>query len=162
ELLQLNKKIDDERGLAMTYQSLGELYLKEGKDLERANVYFINSLNRFKLLKNQHKEAEILFNLGNIQLKLNNNQQAEVYFSDSMKLADQLKQNELLRDNSLKLYGIYQSRARYKEALYYYKLSETYEDSIKLAEQNIKIEALTRKYNFEKKENQIALLEKDK
>lgn len=162
ELLQLNKKINDERGLAMTYQSLGELYLKEGKDLERATTYFMNALNRFKLLKNQHKEAEILFNLGNIQLKLNNNQQAEVYFSSSMKLADQLKQNELLRDNSLKLYGIYQSRARYKEALYYYKLSETYEDSIKLAEQNIRIEALTRKYNFEKKENQIALLEKDK
>ena len=162
ELLQLNKNRQDEFGLAITYQFLGLAYSKEGKDLEKAASYFKNAYGRFKSLNNRHKLSEILISLGNIEIELNNDVLAEDYFLESLALAKELQQNELVRITSMKLFQISENRSNYKQALYYYKQSETYEDSIKLTDQNIRIEALTRKYNLKKKENQIQLLEKDK
>lgn len=162
KLLQLNKKIKNEFGLAITYQSMGLAYLKEGKDLGKATSYFNNALVRFKALNNRHRESEILINLADIELKQNNVKKAESYSLESLALAKELRQNELVRENSIRLCQIYEGKNNYKRALHYYKQSEAYEDSIKLTDQNIKIEALTRKYNLEKKENQIELLEKDK
>jgi tetratricopeptide (TPR) repeat protein len=162
ELLLLNKKREDEFGLAITYQFLGVAYLKEGKNLEKATSYFKNSFSRFEALNNRHKLSEILISLGNIEIKQNNPKQAENYFLESLVLAEELQQNELVRESSMKLSRILENRYDYKEALYYLKQSEAYEDSIKLTDQNIRIEALTRKYNLEKKENQIQLLEKNR
>lgn len=161
-LLQLNKKMNDEFGLAITYQSMGQAYLKEGKDLGKARSYYNTSIGLFKTLNNRHKESEILMKLADIELKLNNITQAESYFLESLTLAKELRQNELIRENSMKLFLISEGRSNFKEALHYYKQSKAYADSIKLTDQNIRIEALTRKYNLEKKESQIELLEKDK
>lgn len=162
DLLQLNKKREDEFGLAITYQFMGIAYLNEGQNLEKASTYFENAINRFKSLNNRHKVSEILINLGDIELKMGNLARAQDYFIESLELAKELRQNELVRVNSMKLFQISESRSNYEQALFYYKQSEAYEDSIKLTDQNIRIEALTRKYNLEKKENQIQLLEKDK
>jgi len=162
ELLQLNKKIEDEFGLAITYQFMGLAYSKEGENLEKAASYFENAYGRFNSLNNRHKLSEILISLGNIEIEQNNFKQAEDYFLESLALAKELQQNEFVRITSMKLFQISENRSNYKQALYYYKQSEAFEDSIKLTDQNIRIEALTRKYNLEKKENQIQLLEKDK
>lgn len=162
ELVLLNKKSKNDFGLALTYQSLGLAYLKEGKDLGKSKSYYNNALGRFKILDNRHRQSDILLNLANIELELNNAKQAEVCFLESLALAKELGQNDLASVNSMGLSQILESRNNYKRALYYYKQSKAYEDSIKLTDQNIKIEALTRQYNLEKKENQIQLLEKDK
>lgn len=162
KLVLLNKKSGNDFGLALTYQSMGLAYLKEGQDLGKSKSYFNNALGRFKTLNNRHRQSDILLNLANIELKLNNTKQAEGYFLESLALAKELGQNDLASVNSKNLSQILESRNNYKEALYYYKQSEVYEDSIKLTDQNVKIEALTRQYNLEKKENQIQLLEKDK
>lgn len=162
ELLQLNKKREDLFGLAITYQFMGLVYSKEGKNLDKAASYFKNSFDRFQSLNDRHKQAEILISLGNIEVKEGNLTQAENYFLESLSLAKELRRNELVSESSMKLFQISENRSNYKQALYYYKQSEAYEDSIKLTDQNIRIEALTRKYNLEKKENKIQLLEKDK
>lgn len=161
-LLQLNQKRKDDFGLAITYEFMGISYLKEAKNLEKAVSYFENALNRFKALDNYHKQAGILKNLGNLYLMQGNLRRAEDYFQKSLGLAKQLQQNELVRENSIKLSQILESEDNYEQALYYYKQANAYEDSIQLTNQNVRIEMLTRKYNLEKKENQIKLLQKDK
>ncbi|MFD2432152.1 tetratricopeptide repeat protein [Mesonia maritima] len=103
KLLQLNIKRDDLYGLAITYEFFGISYLKEGKNLTKAVAYFENSLERFKALDDNHKQAEILMNLGNSQVKLNNLRRGEEYFRKSLKLAEELKQFELVSLNSKKL-----------------------------------------------------------
>lgn len=162
KLLQLNEKIKNELGLAITYEFLGISYMKEGKNLTKAVSYFENALARFKTLKNIPKQAEILMNLGNIELKRDNLVGAEDYFQKSLALANELHQYELISANSMKLSQVLEKRNNYQKALLYYKQSEAYNDSTKLYEQNIQIEELTRKYDLEKKESQIQLLEKDK
>ncbi|WP_225036032.1 histidine kinase [Winogradskyella sp. SM1960] len=162
KLVVLNKKSGNDFGLALTYQSMGLAYLKECKDLGKSKSYFNNALGRFKILNDRHRQSDILLNLANIELKLNNTKQAEGYFLESLALAKELGQNDLASANSMSLSQIFENRNNYKKSLYYYKQSKAFEDSIKITDQNIKIEALTRQYNLEKKENQIQLLEKDK
>ena len=150
-MLQLNQKRKDDFGLAITYEFMGISYLKEAKNLEKAVSYFENALNRFKALDNYHKQAGILKNLGNLYLMQGNLRRAEDYFQKSLGLAKQLQQNELVRENSIKLSQILESEDNYEQALYYYKQANAYEDSIQLTNQNVRIEMLTRKYNLEKK-----------
>ncbi len=162
KLLQLNKEIKNELGLAITHELLGVSYMKEGRNLTKAASSFENALGRFKVLNNLPKQAAILKNLGNVQLKRDNLTGAENYFQKSLALAKKLQQYELVSANSIKLCEISEKKNNYQQALRYYKQANTSEDSIKLTDQNVRIEMLTRKYNIEKKESQIQLLQKDK
>lgn len=162
KLLKLNQKREDKFGLAITYEFMGRAYLKEGKNLDKAAAFFTNALNRFKNLTNHHKEASLLHHLGNTYYKKEQFTRAEDYYRQSIGLAKQTRQNQLIKTNSFQLSKLLEKQNNSKRALFYYKQARAYEDSIKLTEQNLKIEALTRKYNIEKKENRIQLLQKDK
>lgn len=162
KLLVINQKRNDLFGLAITYEFYGKSYLEEGKDLQKAASYFENALNRFKDLNNTHKQAELLVSLGEIHLGQDKGQQAKEKFQHSLTLAKKLGHFGLLMKNSFKLADIYEKGNKPLQALKYLKQAEVYEDSMKLAEQNVKITALIRKYNIEKKESHIQLLQKDK
>lgn len=162
KLLDINQKRNDLFGLAITYEYTGISYLKEGKDLDKSVFYFQKSLNHFKDLNNKHKQAQLLTSLGNTYFKKEKFNRAEKYYRQSLSISENLDQFDLIRANAHKLSQVLENRKNYKSALSYRKLSEAYEDSINLKEQNVKIEALTRKYNIKKKESHIQLLEKDK
>lgn len=162
ELLKINQERNDSYGLAITYEYFGIAYLAEGKDLQKAGSYFNDALRLFKELNDNHRQAEILVSLGDIELKRNNPGSALEFFENSLVLAKQLNQHGLIKENSLRLSEILEKDGRTSEALQYYKQGKSYEDSIKLNEQYVEIAALIRKYDLEKKENHITLLEKDK
>ncbi|WP_310992151.1 tetratricopeptide repeat-containing sensor histidine kinase [Aequorivita marina] len=162
KLLGLNKKRNDLFGLAITYEYIGISHLKEGKYLDKAVSYFQKSIAEFKLLDNKHRQAEVLIYLGDTYLKKDNFVEAKEYYQRSLSLSKQLNDLELIRTNAYKLSELSEQNNDYKAALSYAKLSQAYKDSIKLNEQNVKIEALTQEYNLVKKENQIQFLEKDK
>src|SRR5699024_476707 len=79
----------------------------------------------------------------------------------SLAIAEKIGHFGLLKENYLRLSRVMERQHNLKKALYYYKKSMAYKDSINLHEQSIKIEALTQKYNLAKKEARIKLLEKD-
>ncbi|MDT0677178.1 tetratricopeptide repeat protein [Autumnicola musiva] len=162
ELLEINQQRNDLYGLAITYEYLGIAYLEEKENLEKAASYFKNSLQRFRKLNDNHKQAELLVSLGDIELIQNKPLIAEDYYQNSLILAKDLNQQGLIRENSLKLAGIMERDNKPAEALRYFKQGKAYEDSIELSEQNVEIAALIRKYDLEKKENHIQLLEKDR
>lgn len=162
KLLEINQNRNDLYGLAITYEFYGKSYLKEGKNLGKAVAFFRNSLERFVELKDKHKQAEILTSLGNIQLKRHQIDSAKEYFLKSLALSKKVGYQGLLMENSFQLANIYEMSQKPTQALKFLKLGERYEDSINLAEQNVEIAALIRKYNLEKKENHIQLLQKDK
>lgn len=162
ELLRINRDRNDEYGLAITYEFLGKSYLREANDLQKASNYFKNSLSRFQKLEDLHKQAEILLSLGRIAREENNLFQAEDFFLQSLAISKKLDQHGLLMENSLKLSELYEVKEQPSRALQYLKEGKAFEDSIKLSEQNIQIAALTRQYDFEKKEDQIQLLETDR
>lgn len=162
KLLALNLKRNDLFGLAITYEFMGVSYLKEGIHLDKAVDFFQKSADQFKSLNNRHKEAGLLIHLGDTYFKRNKFVRAEEYYQKSLALSKELNELNLISSNAYKLSEVSEKKDDYKAALTYYKLSQTYKDSIKLNEQSVKIEALTRKYDLEKKENHIQLLEIDK
>ncbi len=162
QLLKLNEKREDLFGLAITEEFYGISYLREEKDLDQAITYFETSLDKFKQLDIKHKQADLISSLGNAYFKKNQLTQAEAYFKQALKLAKDLNQFGLIESSSLSLSQLQENKGNYKTALDYFKTSKAYKDSIEIEEQNVKIEALKREYDLEKKENQIQFLEKDK
>lgn len=162
KLIELNEERNDKFGLAITYEYYGISYLEEGKNYNKAIFYFEKSFNLFEKLNNRRKVAALLFRLGHTYFKKENYDKAESYFNQSLEISKQINQFGLIIANTFKISEILEKKGNYKDALEFYKMSETYEDSIKIEEQNIKIEALTRQYDLEKKESHIQLLEKDK
>lgn len=162
KLLKLNQERNDLFGLAITYEFQGMSYLKEGLDLDKAVSYFQQSITQFKALNNKHKEAELLTHLGDTDFKRKELNSAENYYRQSLEISKKLNDFQLIRTITSKLSQVSENRNDYKSALSYFRLSQAYEDSINLDEQNFKIEALTQEYNLEKKESQIELLEKNK
>ena len=161
KLLELNQERNDLFGLAITYEFRGSSYLKEEKNLDKAIYYFQKSINQFDSLNNKHKQAELLIHLGNTYFKKNELEKAEEYYIKSLDLSKKLNEFEFISTNAYKLSEVSEKKNDFKSSLYYFRLSQAYEDSISLNEQSIKIEALTQEYNLEKKENHIELLEKD-
>lgn len=162
KLLQINQERNDLFGLAITYEFRGISYLREGKDLDKAISYFQKSYEEFESLKNNHKLAELLTLQGDAYLKKNDLRKAEEYFNQSLALSKKLGGMGLISSSANKLSEVSEKKGDYSSALSFYKLSQVYKDSIKLNEQNVKIEALTQEYDLDKKESHIQLLEKDK
>lgn len=162
QLMKINRERNDKYGLAITHQFYGKNYFKEGKDLKKASFYFQNALERFTEMGDKHKEAELLYSLGEIQTEQNQPKKAKVSFLNSLALAEALRHHGLIMNNSYKLSQIYEEENNASQALDYVKQAKIYEDSIKFTDQQVEIAALVRKYDLEKKENFIQLLEKDK
>lgn len=162
KLFKLNQERKDLFGLAITNEFRGVLYLKEGSQLDKAVSYFKKSIEQFETLKDKHKHADLLIHLGDTYLKRDELNRAEKYYIQSLNLSKSLNEFELIRKNANKLSKVSEKRNDHKSALSYFKLSQSYKDSIKLIEQNVKIEAVTQEYNLEKKENKIQFLETDK
>lgn len=161
KLFNLNQERNDLFGLAITNEFMGIAYLREGKQMNKAISYFQKSADQFESLGDRHRQAGLLIHLGDTYYKKNEFDRAEEYYHQSLALSKQLTDLDLISTSAYKLSGVSEKKDDYKSALSYFQLSQAYKDSIKLNEQNVKIEALTQEYNLEKKENHIQLLEKD-
>ncbi len=162
ELLEINREREDDYGLAITNEFLGKAYLVEGKNLERAGDYFKTSLEGFEKMGDRQKQAEIFSSLGDIEKNKGRPLKAEEYYQNSLELAADLNLHGLLKENYLRMASLKEEVNQPAAALDYFKQGKAYEDSIKLSEQNVEIAALVRKYDLEKKDNRIELLQKDK
>ncbi len=162
QLLTLNTEREDLFGLAITYEFFGLSYLEEGKNLEKATAYFQESLRLFSELNNTHKQADVLLHLGNISQLREKYANAIGYYNKCQALAKEINSMELLKESAHQLSAIYEKQGLLAKALEYYKTFLQYKDSVALIEQETQITAIEKKFAIEKKESQIALLEKDK
>src|SRR5690554_1176558 len=162
KLMVLNEEMQDQFGLAMTFESYGHNFFAEGLDLDQAKTYYFNSLHIFRKINNRSKQAEVFHALGDVFLQEGNLDLATDHYQQSLKLARSLNHKQLIKDNAAQLSHLYEMTSNLADALHYYKLSQTYKDSINLSEQETKIEGIKLAYDFEKKEGEIELLKKDK
>lgn len=160
-LLEINSNREDTFGLAITYQYFGLNYVKEGKSFGLAREYYFKSLALFVQLENKLKQAELLLHLGEVERLERNYTQAIDYYQQSLPLAKESNYKGILLGLYSGMSLIHEAQSNDAKALEYYKLAQSYKDSIALKEQETAIAAIEKRYAFEKKEAQIALLEKD-
>lgn len=160
-LHRINKNRKDTFGLAITNEFYGHSYFKENKQLDKAKIYYLRSLHQFKKLSNTTKVADLLNSLGGLQSKLGNPDAALHLYLQSLELADSIQNKALIVENAYHISGIKEKQSIYSEALYYYQMAKSFEDSIALDRQKIKIAALTNQYMLDKKEVRIASLQEE-
>lgn len=161
QLLEININRKDTFGLAITYQYFGLNYVKEGKSLGLARDYYFKSQRLFIQLENKLKQAELLLLLGEVERMEKNYTKAIDYYEQSLPLALESSFKGILLGVYAEMSLAYEEQSNDGKALEYYKLAQSYKDSIALKEQETAIAAIEKRYAFEKKEAQIALLEKD-
>lgn len=161
QLLKINVDRKDTFGLAITYQYFGLNYVKEGLNLASARAYYFKSLGLFTQLENKLKQAELFTLLGEVERLEGNYGKAINYYHQSLPLAKASNYKGILYGVYSGLSLVFEDQSNSAQALEYYKLAQSYKDSIALKEQETAIAAIEKRYAFEKKEAQIALLEKD-
>lgn len=160
-LYDINDSRNDKFGLAITNQFYGNAYFEQGKKLDLAKNYYLKALKQYQALGNHDHKAEVLRSLGHFYMHSGNLTKALKYYTKSLDLADSTGYKSLISENSFSISEIKEKQGDYSTAFSYHKKAEIYEDSIALAEQKVKIAALTNKYELNQKETKIAFLQNE-
>lgn len=158
KLEKLNREMDNQLGIGLSYQSYGNSYLAECENLNLAQDYLLKALEQFEQIKNLPAQAEVKYDLGKLHFEQKEYAKTKEYALQAFYLAKSIKNNELSSRCSELLYQMHNAQHQYKDALYYLNLWRDYQDSLNLMEQQIKVLALDKKMNLERKETEISLL----
>ncbi|PLX18164.1 MAG: hypothetical protein C0597_06430 [Marinilabiliales bacterium] len=159
--LEINLKLNDINGLSSIYNNLGVLH--EHLNLfAQSRDYYNKSLDIELKLGDQEGISTSYLNMGGINLKLRNFQTAVDYCNKSVEICEKFGFKHSLELNYDILYQIYKEKGETDRALVY--LEKFYE----LKNQRINEETSTQiaeielKYQSDKKEQEIKLLQKQK
>ena len=149
-------------------QNLGNIFFRKNQ-FDKAESYILESIRYFEK-SNEKATLESLFRtMGSIQTRKRNFAEAERYFIMSMKLAKQINNIRVIALNYHNL-AVNFKKWRIQEPFNNKLLKRentclhaeiAYKDSLHDIESTEKIHELEKKYETEKKNNQIALLEKE-
>jgi sensor histidine kinase YesM len=166
----LNKTDSLKSSLAKTKKdsSIIETKLKISKQYHRQNIHTediivaTQAVESALLTNDTYLYAQALMNLAMLYFRKKDFTNSLSNFEESLSLVIELKNKRLIMKNAEMISQIYEELADSKKALFYYKISRDYKDSINLSEQQTEIAAIKNRYNFDKKESKIELLIKDK
>lgn len=162
KLKEINENRKDDFGIAITNEAMGRAYINVNNNPILGKEYLTKALKGYEKVNKIYNVAYTYNRLGNNEISLGNKKEALNYFQNSLQLAYKLELLDLIVKNSFSISILMEEKGKLKEALSYYKNASCYQDSLGLKNQEIKISALTQEYNLDKKESEIALLEKDK
>ncbi|TCI85070.1 tetratricopeptide repeat-containing sensor histidine kinase [Tenacibaculum sp. M341] len=151
---KLALKFNSKRTLAVIYNNLSDYYTTHKTNIKKAVSYGKKSI---ALKKEQNHNANFALaynNLGHAYLKNKQHQNAIMYLDSALPTAKGLLKSYVL--NNLK--DAYLGLDNYKKAMTFAELKDRYKDSLNNAQQKEKVTAITEKFESEKKEQQIQLL----
>src|SRR5690606_33106689 len=127
-----------------------------------AESYFEIARRRFEEIGNETGMAQALYYLGTIRYRNGQLNGGLTYFFQAMEVGKRLNNKSLIQQGAEMVSSIYEELRNHTEALRYYKMAQEYKDSIALTDQRTAIAAIKSRYDFERKEQQIELLTKDR
>lgn len=159
--LEINQKLNDIGGISSIYNNLGVLH--ENLNLYgQARDYYQKSLEIELQMNNLQGISTSYLNLGGINLKLRNYTQAINYCHKSIEISDSLNFTHTLEVNYDILYQTYKKLGNTSKALYYLEEFYILKNKRINKETNAHIAELELKYQSDKKEQEITLLQKQK
>lgn len=173
--LALKLELKNEKSIAQTYNNIGSntlrrgILLKDSGNNAGANSYFKKALDNYMaVLKIQEKIedkqsiAMSYANIGGAYYYLQNYSASEKWFLRGLDLSKAMRERYLLKEIYSGLSEVNFKTGSYKDAFFYLQQSNQYEDSILNEETAKSITEMQTKYETEKKNKQINLLEKEK
>ncbi len=159
--LEVRLKINDQDGLSQSYSNLAVVYTNQ-KEYHRALDNFEKALVVQTKLNNQFRLSVTFANMGKLYTFVDDYSKAEYYLFKSESIAKKLNQKKVLQDVYGKLSELEKKKNRYAEALRYTEQATIYKDSLYTEEKAKQIAEIETRYETEKKDQKIILLERDK
>ncbi len=155
EAEELAKKYNAKNILSVIYNNLSDYYTEEGSDYNKALDYGKKAISLKKEL-NQYPTLNVSYNnVGHSYLKKGEYRRAITYLDSAIPGAQGILKTYIY--NNLK--ESYAGLNNYKNAMRYADLKDSHKDSITEAKQREKVAELTEKFESEKKQQQIDVLD---
>ncbi len=158
--LEIKKKFKDKFVIAETEYNIFELLILENKYKEALDFYNVMESN-FTIL-DARTQLLLLNSLASIYIKLNKLNKADSVLREAIRLALKTGARKPLANSYQLLSEYYAKTGSYKKAFEYQSKYIHLNDSLLNSEMISKISEVNAKYETEKKEKQIALLQRDK
>ncbi len=165
EYLQKSLKIDEElgdrMGMSTCYINIGNIHYYQG-NYPKALEYYQKSLKIKEELGEREGIAMTIGNIAGLNIKLKNYTKAIEHANKGLNIAKEIGALYIERGTYKLLFTAYEGLNNTDKALKYYKLYTEAKDSLFNEEKNKQITEMETRYQSEKKEQQIKLLNKDK
>lgn len=161
ESLKLQQKINNQRGIALGYNNAGIIYGELGQ-YSKAQEYLLNALKIRQTLNDKSGIIASEEALGSLFIEMKNNTMAIVHLKKGVSLVEETGNKENLKNLYENLSIAYAGLNDYKNALNFQILHSQVKDSMFGEESSKQIAEMQTKYETEKKEKEIELLNKNK
>ncbi len=157
----IKNEIGNPIGVAQATGNMGLVYKARG-EYKKALDAFNNSIEIQQKLGEQNGVLNNYINLGQLFFKTKEYKKSLEYFEKALELAKQIGSNELLIDTYQGLSNLYKETSDFEKAYKYQLLFQQLNDSLYNSDNNRKIIQLEFDYNFEKQQQQIESIRKQK
>lgn len=159
--LEIYEKIGDLRGQSLPLFNIAEIYEEQGRFSE-ALKYYLKSCKIDSLLDNKEGLATTFSVIGRIYGKLNNFQKAIYFQKEGIEIARKAEMLPALRDGNTEISTVYEKMGNYKLA--YKHLSQAFDLQGRIFnDENARHQAeMQVKYETDKKDRELEILQKDK
>lgn len=159
--LKLSEIINNKRSQSAIYTNLGALFEDKGK-YNQAIEYYFKALKIKEQINHKSGIALLLFNIGSIYKKINNKEIALEYFYKSLGIAQKIEDYERILDCYYEISEVYSDRRKFEEAYSFLKKYFTLFNSQYSITDQRKISELENRYEIDKRDKEIELLNKEK
>lgn len=159
--LIISEQLKDQPGIAFACANLGIIY-KEHKNFERALFYQERALKIREELKNPFILTSSYYAIGVTYKDMKKYPEALNHMQKALELAEQTKNIEAIGNAHSGLATVNELIGNYKTALHHTNLHHAFSDTILNREKSRNLADMETKYDTEKKQQEIALLNKDK
>lgn len=153
---------NDTKSQALIYTDLGHAYSEKG-DYILANNNFEKAMKIYSSgsYENDYDYSILLYSLAQNELRRENIRGAIPFAEQSIELSKKLNNLNRLKDGYGLLAEVYEANNQFGDALKAHKFQKIYADSLLNIETNKEIAELETKYETEKKDQQIILLDQE-
>lgn len=161
ETLSLEKKLNNIKGIIGSMGNIGNIYY-EKKDYDTSLVLFKEALTFAHQLKDEYLLGQLYSNIGRTYFDLNDLNNAILFSDSAFIIANKIDAKDLFLTSALTLSDVYLKKQNYKQALHFHMLYSNYKDSLITQESTKAVAEMETRYETEKKEKEIELLNKEK
>ncbi len=160
QTLEYYKKIGDKKDMIHAYNNIGNLYFAIS-DNKKALDYYQHALEISKEIKEYYVTAKALNNIGKVYLNSEKLDKAKQYVEEALKYARKIESKMIMMESYELFSDLYFARKDYKQSLKYHKNYIKIKNEIFNKTSSDKIAELQAKYEIEKKDKEIELLQKE-
>jgi serine phosphatase RsbU (regulator of sigma subunit) len=155
------KEIGDKQGIASSYNNIGIIYDYKGDYKEALKNYFA-SLKIKEEIGDKQGMASSNINIGEVNILIKNYTEARNHLNTALLLSTEIGSKEWVKDSYLALASLDTLLGNWKSAFMYYQRHSEIKDSIFNEDGTRSMAEMQTKYESEKKESEIKLLQKEK